>query len=90
MTNNPSTIHYFAAALLLALLISASSAVAGPPLLCHSFEIGNAKSLPWISHDWNLTGAEAYNINSLIPRLSGVPLSTPNWIPSPRSISSSS
>ena len=67
MTNNPSTIHYFAAALLLALLFSASSAVAGPPLLCHSFEIGNAKSLPWISHDWNLIGRETYDINNLIP-----------------------
>jgi hypothetical protein len=67
MNNNRSTIHYFAAALLLALLFSASSAVAGPPLLCHSFEIGNAKSLPWISHDWNLTGEETYDINNLIP-----------------------
>jgi len=67
MNNNHSTTHSFAAALLLALLFSACSAVAGPPLLCHSFEIGNAKSLPWISHDWNLTGAEAYDINSLIP-----------------------
>jgi hypothetical protein len=66
MNNNHSSIPYFAAALLLALLFSASSTIAGPPLLCHSFEIGNAKSLPWISHDWNLTGQETYNINNLI------------------------
>jgi hypothetical protein len=66
MTLNRSSIHYFVPALLLALLFTASSAVAGPPLLCHSFDIGNAKSLPWISHDWNLTGKETYDINNLI------------------------
>jgi hypothetical protein len=49
-----------------ALLFSANSAVAGPPLLCHAFDIGNAKSLPWISHDWNLTGRETYDVNNLI------------------------
>ena len=60
------SIQYFAPALLIALLISANSAVAGPPLLCHAFDIGNAKSLPWISHDWNLTGEETYDVNNLI------------------------
>jgi hypothetical protein len=66
MKNNRSAIQYFAAALLFAFLFSTSSAIAGPPLLCHSIDIGNAKSLPWISHDWNLTGEETYNINNLI------------------------
>ena len=66
MDNNRFSIPYFAAALLLALLFSAKAAIAGPPLLCHSFDIGNAKSLPWISHDWNLTGEETYDINNLI------------------------
>ncbi len=66
MSLNHSSIPYFVAAFLLTLLFSASSAVAGPPLLCHTFDIGNAKSLPWISHDWNLTGEETYNINNLI------------------------
>jgi len=42
-----------------------SVAVAGPPLICHPFDIGNAKSLPWISHDWNLTGAEKYDTHNL-------------------------
>lgn len=60
------SIQYFAPALLTALLFTASSAVAGPPLLCHTFDIGNAKSLPWISHNWNLTGKETYDINNLI------------------------
>ena len=66
MKLNRSSLHCFAASLFLALLFSASSAVAGPPLLCHTFDIGNAKSLPWISHDWNLTGRETYNISNLV------------------------
>src|SRR5260370_35422892 len=45
--------------------VLAGAAVAGPPLICHPFDIGNAKSLPWISHDWNLTGAENYDTRDL-------------------------
>jgi hypothetical protein len=30
-----------------AVLVAAGSAVAGPPLLCHPFDIGDARSLPW-------------------------------------------
>jgi hypothetical protein len=29
------------------------SAFAGPPLICHSIEIGNARSLPWGGPDWS-------------------------------------
>jgi len=47
------------------LFVLASSAVAGPPLVCHPFDIGNAKSLPWISHDWNLSGGENYDTKNL-------------------------
>jgi hypothetical protein len=47
------------------IFVLASSAFAGPPLICHSFDIGNAQSLPWISHDWNLTGAENYDTHNL-------------------------
>jgi hypothetical protein len=64
MNLNRSFIH-FATTSLLAILFTASSAVAGPPLLCHAFDIGNAKSLPWISHDWNLTSKETYDVNNL-------------------------
>src|SRR5215470_3847659 len=45
--------------------VLASAAVAGPPLICHAFDIGNAKSLPWISHEWNLSGVENYDTHSL-------------------------
>jgi hypothetical protein len=47
------------------LLVLVNLAVAGPPLICHSFDIGNAKSLPWISHDWNLSGGENYDTRNL-------------------------
>ena len=56
----------FAIALAAALLSIASLAQAGPPLICHTFEIGNAKSLPWISHSWNLSGGENYDTNNLV------------------------
>jgi hypothetical protein len=46
-------------------VVLASAVVAGPPLICHPFDIGNAKSLPWISHDWNLSGGENYDTHSL-------------------------
>jgi hypothetical protein len=42
-----------------------TAAVAGPPLICHAFDIDNAKSLPWISHDWNLSGVENYDTHNL-------------------------
>jgi len=45
--------------------VLASAAVAGPPLICHAFDIGNAESLPWISHDWNLSGVENYDTHNL-------------------------
>jgi hypothetical protein len=53
----------FAGALFLFFL--ATAALAGPPLICHSFDIGDAKSLPWISHDWNLSGGESYDTSKL-------------------------
>src|SRR5258708_7055158 len=45
--------------------VYASAASAGPPLICHAFDIGNAKSLPWVSHDWNLSGSENYDTHHL-------------------------
>ena len=51
----------------LSLSFLAAVALAGPPLICHSFDIGDAKSLPWISHDWNLNGGENYDTSKLTP-----------------------
>lgn len=53
------------AVLLTVLAALAGVALAGPPLICHTFEIGPAKSLPWISHDWNLSGSETYDTSKL-------------------------
>ena len=57
----------FAIVLVAAVLCFASIAQAGPPLICHTIEIGQAKSLPWISHSWNLSGGENYDTKNLVP-----------------------
>src|SRR6202158_1475564 len=56
----------FAIVLVAAVLSFANVALASPPLICHTIEIGQAKSLPWISHDWNLSGAENYDTKNLV------------------------
>jgi hypothetical protein len=55
----------FGIALVAAILCFAGVAQAGPPLICHAIEIGEAKSLPWISHSWNLSGGETYDTKNL-------------------------
>src|SRR5216684_3714829 len=57
----------FTIALAAALLSIVGFAQAGPPLICHTIEIGQAKSLPWISHNWKLTGTENYDLKNLVP-----------------------
>ena len=55
----------FNAILLVAVLFFATSAQAGPPLICHALDIGDAKSVPWTSHSWNLSGSESYETKNL-------------------------
>lgn len=55
----------FFATLAAAMLVFANVAQAGPPLVCHAFEIGNAKSLPLAGHGWNLSGSENYDSKNL-------------------------
>jgi hypothetical protein len=55
----------FAIVLVAAVLCFASIAQAGPPLICHTIEIGQAKSLLWIGHNWNLSGGENYDTKNL-------------------------
>lgn len=50
---------------LIAVWLAVSPAWAGPPLICHAFDIGSAQSLPWVSHDWNLSGKENYDTKNL-------------------------
>jgi hypothetical protein len=64
MKTNRSSLLRFSVISALLLLI-ATAVLAGPPLICHSFDIGYAKSLPWISHSWNLSGAETYDTSKL-------------------------
>jgi hypothetical protein len=47
------------------LLALTTSAYAGPVLICHSIEIGQAKSLP--SVDWNQKARGGYDLKSLTP-----------------------
>jgi hypothetical protein len=56
----------FAITFAVAALAFANPAQAGPPLICHTIEIGNVKSLPWISHNWNLSGGETYDTKNLV------------------------
>jgi hypothetical protein len=56
----------FATLLVATLLCFTTIAKAGPPLICHTIEIGEAKSLPWISHNWNLSGGETYDTKNLV------------------------
>jgi hypothetical protein len=51
--------------LLLTLVIAfATPALAGPPLLCHPFDIGSARSLPWIGPGWSQAESN-YDVNRL-------------------------
>jgi hypothetical protein len=45
------------------LLAMTASAFAGPPLICHRIEIGQAKTLPLL--DWNAQGTAGYNLKNL-------------------------
>lgn len=50
----------------LALMSTMFVVQAGPPLICHPYNIGNSKSLPWGNgSDWNLADA-GYNVQNLV------------------------
>ena len=50
----------------LVLTMSASTALAGPPLLCHPFDIGGARSLPWDGTSAWWQGKPDYNLQNLV------------------------
>jgi hypothetical protein len=66
MTLKDIRLSRFAVRLIAALLCLVTVAQAGPPLICHTIEIGQAKSLPWINHNWNLSGGENYDVKNLV------------------------
>src|SRR6266545_694163 len=49
-----------------AALAFAAPALAGPPLLCHAYDIGAAKSLPWVGERSWFEGRPDYNIQNLV------------------------
>jgi hypothetical protein len=48
-----------------AMLMLASPALAGPPLICHPIDIGSAQSLAWTTSMGNLTGRSDYDLAHL-------------------------
>lgn len=54
------------AAVVLGGLMAATPALAGPPLLCHPFDIGTAQSLPWSESNSWFQGAARYDIRTLV------------------------
>jgi len=66
MTNLRVRSPRFIIGLILSMLCLAAVAEAGPPLICHMIEIGQARSLPWTSDSWNLGAGETYDTKNLV------------------------
>jgi hypothetical protein len=50
----------------LLVIVTATPAFAGPPLLCHPYDIGTARSLPWSgAHNW-FDGDASYRLDNLV------------------------
>ena len=60
---NSNRIRRFALATILVLTFS-TLALAGPPLVCHPFEIGPAKTLPWVDLNYR-KGGGSYDLGNL-------------------------
>jgi hypothetical protein len=58
-----STLTVVAAAAVVAIAVPA---VAGPPLLCHPYDIGTARSLPWSGANSWWEGASGYQVDKLV------------------------
>src|SRR5882724_6347749 len=60
---------------ILSLMAFQQAALAGPPLICHPFDIGSARSLPWTGPVWSRIDKN-YNTDRLVEDTLG--LLTPN------------
>jgi hypothetical protein len=56
----------FTAFLVIVTLVTARPAQAGPPLLCHPFDIGSAASLPWNGTTSWFDGKQDYRLTNLV------------------------
>src|SRR5260370_24673216 len=65
---NPSRIFLprIATGVSLVIFSFVTSVFAGPPLICHRLDIGDAKSLPWNGTAWDLSGNENYDTTNLV------------------------
>jgi hypothetical protein len=52
--------------LIVGLIVSAGPALAGPPLLCHPFDIGTNRSLPWSDTNVWWQGRAGYDVKHLV------------------------
>jgi hypothetical protein len=64
MKRSSISLHRSILTLVATFLGLASFAYAGPPLICHAIDIGQAKSLPWSGDGW---GQENYDLKHLLP-----------------------
>jgi hypothetical protein len=60
---NSHTISRLAVSMMAVVFGFTNFALAGPPLICHPIEIGQAKSLPWV--DWTHKGNSDYDLKNL-------------------------
>jgi hypothetical protein len=60
---NARTFSHLAISTVATLLAFTTFAQAGPPLICHPIEIGQAKSLPWV--EFNHKGSSEYDLKNL-------------------------
>ncbi len=51
---------------ILSLMVFQQAAMAGPPLICHPFDIGNARSLPWSGGSQWRAVDKNYNVSRLV------------------------
>lgn len=71
MFKTPNTL--LSALALVIVLVSAGPALAGPPLICHPFDTGSTKLLPWGSDTANWNAAlPAYNLKTLAAETVGM------------------
>jgi len=63
---SPASRSLVAVVLAAAVISIASPAFAGPPLLCHPFDIGSARSLPWSGQSAWFQGKADYNLSNLV------------------------
>ena len=54
----------FAASIAACLVVLTTFALAGPPMVCHKVEIGNAKTLPWVDLNYR-KGNGGYDLSNL-------------------------